>query len=150
MIVVEKIKRWNDQMLTRQKISLILSLSSVSQAQVSIIDEQPNLNCLFSLLHPPHTLYLPQYQNQFFSPKMVFCTSPLCVIRFIQSQKTAVINVDILMRRLLNQKQIILFTKNRLLKITLGNNCCTIDGRHQTPTLCLVQKLHAAAVKCQF
>jgi len=50
--------------------------------QVSIIDKQTMLSFFLFSIH--HTfLSLPQYQNQFFRPKMVFCTSPLCVIRFI-------------------------------------------------------------------
>jgi len=63
-------------------------LKMVNTSIVSKIDKQTNLkpHCPFCYFIHHIFLSLPQQQNQFFRPKMVFCTSPLCVtivIRFI-------------------------------------------------------------------
>ena len=87
-------------MLTGQ---IIPSWSSVSQTQDSIIEQQPNLNCLFLLYFHTSSTHS-ESEPVFFSKKGFLYKSTVRDQIYLYSQTTAVINVDILMRRLTKTK----------------------------------------------
>ena len=116
------------------KFDFIINLSrtSVSQTKVSLIEQQADLKSLFYSLHPPHisvfaTLCI---RTSFFSKNGFLYKSTVRDQVYLESENccyqcwyTHAQN---------NQKrQIILFTKNRLLKITLGHEKQLLYSRRQ-------------------